>query len=475
MSTQKPVIFEYDPEESFRDKVSTIDDTGKRSWIYAFKPQGKYYNARTWLSIFYLAIFFALPFIKVNGHPFFLFNILERKFILFGKIFWPQDFFLFGLAMITGIVFIIVFTVIFGRIFCGWACPQTVFMEMIFRKLEYWIEGTAAQQRTLDKSPWNARKFRIKLTKWTVFYALSFLIGNFFLAYIIGIDSLWTIVSDDPRQHLGGLASMMIFSSVFFFVFLWFREQVCTVVCPYGRLQGVLLDRNSIVVAYDYIRGEPRTKIKAEQLTTGGDCIDCNLCVKVCPTGIDIRNGTQLECTNCTACIDACDQIMEKVQKPSGLIRYASEANIADNKPFMWTNRIKAYSVLMVVLIGILGSLLMTRKDLGITIIRVPGQLYQTKEDGRLSNLYNIKIINKTFKDMQVSLMSSQPGTEISLVGKTIIDVPGESLTQTTFFLIADESVLTSRKTSFQLEVYANGKKVDQIKTNFLGPVKSKS
>jgi cytochrome c oxidase accessory protein FixG len=475
MNTEKPVIFEYDPEDSFRDKVSTIDDTGKRSWIYAFKPQGKYYNARTWLSIFYLALFFALPFIKVNGHPLFLFNILERKFILFGKIFWPQDFFLFGLAMITGIVFIIVFTVIFGRIFCGWACPQTVFMEMVFRKLEYWIEGTAAQQRTLDKSPWNARKLRIKLTKWTVFYALSFIIGNFFLAYIIGIDALWTIVSDDPRQHLGGLAAMMIFSFVFFFVFLWFREQVCTVVCPYGRLQGVLLDRNSIVVAYDYVRGEPRTKIKAGQPSAGGDCIDCNLCVKVCPTGIDIRNGTQLECTNCTACIDACDQIMDKVEKPTGLIRYASEANIADNKPFVWTNRIKAYSILMVVLIGILGSLLMTRKDLGITIIRVPGQLYQTKEDGRLSNLYNVKIINKTFKDMQVSLMSSQPGTEISLVGKTIIDVPGESLTQTTFFLIADESVLTSRKTSFQLEVYANGKKVDQIKTNFLGPVKIKS
>jgi cytochrome c oxidase accessory protein FixG len=474
MKEDNNILFEYDPEDSFRDKVTTIDEEGKRSWVYAFKPEGKYYNARTWLSFLYLAVFFTLPFIKINGHPFFLFNIIERKFILFGKVFWPQDFFLFGLAMITGIVFIIVFTVIFGRIFCGWVCPQTIFMEMVFRKLEYWIEGTAAQQRTLDKAPWNARKIRIKGTKWAVFYAISFIIGNFFLAYMIGIDELWKIITSNPMEHLGGLAAMLVFSAVFFFVFLWFREQVCTVVCPYGRLQGVLLDRNSIVVAYDYVRGEPRTKIKAGLAQTGGDCIDCNLCVKVCPTGIDIRNGTQLECTNCTACIDACDQIMEKVNRPTGLIRYASEANIADNKPFVWTNRIKAYSVVMVVLIGILGSLLMTRKDLGITVIRVPGQLYQTREDGRLSNLYNIKIINKTFRDMDIRLQSTDPKVEISLVGKESMSILGESQSQTTFFLIADKDAIQSRKTSFKLGVYADGKKVDQITTNFLGPAKSK-
>jgi cytochrome c oxidase accessory protein FixG len=464
-------LFEYDPDDAFRDRVSTIDEKGKRLWIYAFKPEGRFYNARTWLSFLFLVIFFTLPFIRINGHPVFLFNLLERKFILFGKVFWPQDFFLFGLATITFIVFIIVFTVIFGRIFCGWICPQTIFMEMVFRKLEYWIEGTAAQQRTLNKAPWNSRKFSIKLTKWIVFYLISFLVGNTFLAYIIGIDELWLIASSDPRDHIGGLAAMLVFSGVFFFVFLYLREQVCTVICPYGRLQGVLLDRNSIVVAYDYIRGEPRGKLKQEQ-TNSGDCIDCNLCVKVCPTGIDIRNGTQLECTNCTACIDACDSIMYRVQKPRGLIRYASEANIAENKPFAWSARIKAYSLVMIVLLGILSSLLMTRKDLDITVMRVPGQLFQEKEDGRISNLYNMKIVNKTFRDMEIRFKSELDKIETNLVAKDTVMVLGENQTQVTFFLIADRVVLESRKTTLYLNIYADGKWVYRVKTSFLGPIK---
>ncbi len=470
MTDEKP-LFEYDPDDAFRDRISTMDEKGKRLWIYAFKPEGRFYNARTWLSFLFLIIFFTLPFIKINGHPVFLFNLLERKFILFGKVFWPQDFFLFGLATITFIVFIIVFTVIFGRIFCGWVCPQTIFMEMVFRKLEYWIEGTASQQRTLNKAPWNSRKFRIKVTKWIVFYLISFLVGNTFLAYIIGIDEMWTIISSDPRDHLGGLAAMMVFSGVFFFVFLWLREQVCTVICPYGRLQGVLLDHNSIVVAYDYVRGEPRGKLKQEQSNLG-DCIDCNLCVKVCPTGIDIRNGTQLECTNCTACIDACDSIMDRIQKPRGLIRYASESNIAENKSFTWTARIKAYSLVMIVLLGILSSLLMTRKDLDITVMRVPGQLFQEKEDGRISNLYNMKIVNKTFRDMEISFKSELDKVETSLVAKDTVMVIGENQTQVTFFLIADRVALDSRKTTLYLNIYADGKWVDRVKTSFLGPVK---
>jgi len=459
-----------DEEGGFRDKVSTIDEKGKRSWIYAWKPEGRYYDLRTWLSFGYLAVFFILPFIKVNGQPLLLFNIVERKFIIFGQIFWPQDFFLFGFAMITGIVFIIVFTVVFGRIFCGWVCPQTIFMELVFRKLEYWIEGTASQQKILDKADWSARKVRIKLTKWVVFYAISFLVGNTFLAYLIGVDELWKIVTSPPSEHMVGLTAMFVFSGVFFFVFTWFREQVCTVVCPYGRLQGVLLDRNSIIVAYDYIRGEPRGKIKkGEDLK--GDCIDCNLCVKVCPTGIDIRNGTQLECTNCTACIDACDSIMDKISRPKGLIRYASEANIAENKPFEWTGRIKAYSFLMFALILVFTGLLTTRNDIDVTIIRVPGQLFQELEDNKISNLYSVKFVNKTFDDLDIRMVRSDGPAEINLIGRESITLPGEQELQVTFFLIVDKGELTSRKTTFNLEIYAGDKKITRMKTNFLGPL----
>jgi cytochrome c oxidase accessory protein FixG len=460
-----------DEEGSFRDRVSTVDEKGKRVWIYAQQQNGRYYTYRTWLSLFFVALLISMPFIKINGQPFILLNILERKFIIFGQIFWPQDFFLFGFAMLTAIVFIIVFTVIYGRIFCGWVCPQTIFMEMIFRRIEYWIEGTASQQRLLNQAPWSPKKIRIKLSKWIVFYGISFIVGNIFLSYIIGVDALWEIISSPPSQHVGGLTAMVVFSGVFFFVFTWFREQVCTVVCPYGRLQGVLLDRNSIVVAYDYIRGEPRGKI-SKKADLKGDCIDCNLCVKVCPTGIDIRNGTQLDCVNCTACIDACDSIMDKIERPRGLIRYASEANIADNKPFEWTGRIKAYSFLMLLLLGVFGALLFSRKDIQTTVIRVPGQLFQELDDNRISNLYNIKLVNKTFVDKNLTLKGEGQDVTIQLIGREDLEVMGEDELQATFFLILNKDDLTSRKTKVKLGLYEGDRRISTINTNFLGPLK---
>jgi cytochrome c oxidase accessory protein FixG len=230
-------------EETFRDKVATIDKEGKRIWVFPQLPKGgSLYKARTWLSLVYLAVFFSLPFFKVNGHPVFLINVLERKFILFGQIFWPQDFFIFGIGMVLFIVFIALFTVVFGRVFCGWACPQTIFMEMVFRKIEYWIEGDAARQKVLAKAKWNTDKILRKSSKWLIFWIVSFLIANTFLAYIIGVDELQRIITEPVSKHAGGFISIAIFTTIFFLVYAWFREQVCTVVCPYGRMQGVLLE-----------------------------------------------------------------------------------------------------------------------------------------------------------------------------------------------------------------------------------------
>src|SRR4051812_38193762 len=234
---------------SFRDRIATVDEKGKRKWIFAQQPKGKYYRKRTYVSWFLLLLFVSLPFIYVNGSPLFLFNIPEAKFIVFGKIFWPQDFFIFGVAMIAFLVFIILFTSAFGRLFCGWVCPQTIFMEMVFRKIEYLVEGDAGAQRLLAKAPWNAEKVMKKTIKHLVFFSISFIIANIFLAYIIGVKQLLIIILGNPLQHLGGLLSILIFSGIFYGVFAFFREQVCTVVCPYGRLQGVLLDANSMVVA----------------------------------------------------------------------------------------------------------------------------------------------------------------------------------------------------------------------------------
>ncbi len=457
---------------TFRDSVATIDKEGKRVWVYPQKPKGRYYLARTYLSILYLAVFFILPFIKINGHPFFLINILERKFILFGQIFWPQDFFIFGLGMILFIVFIALFTVVFGRIFCGWACPQTIFMEMVFRKVEYWFEGDAAHQKMLAKTPWNTNKIMRKTGKWTIFWLISFLIANTFLAYIIGVDELKRIITEPVTKHLGGLGAIALFTTVFFLVYAWFREQVCTVVCPYGRMQGVLLDKNSINVTYDYKRGEPRNKFNKKQARSSGDCIDCAQCIKVCPTGIDIRNGTQLECINCTACIDACDNMMRAVGFQEGLIRYASENTISNSIPFRFTKRMRAYSAVMAVLLGVLVYLLASRTDVGISLLRTPGQLYQ-QTNGKISNLYNYRMLNKTYEAKTLELRPENFEGTIALVGETTLKVRGENVSSGSLFISLDASNVKKRKTLLELGVYENGHKIKTIQTTFLGPFNS--
>lgn len=463
-------------KESFRDRLATVDEKGKRKWVFAQKPKGKLYNIRTWVSWGFFALFFALPFIKVNGRPLFLFNIPEARFIIFGKVFWPQDFFIFGLTMITFIVFIVLFTAAFGRLFCGWVCPQTIFMEMLFRKVEYLIEGDAAKQKLLKAQPWTGKKIRIKLTKQAAFYLLSFIIANFFLSYIIGMDQLLKIISEPIGQHLGGFFAIIIFSAVFYFVYSYFREQVCTVVCPYGRLQSVLLDRNSMIVAYDYKRGEPRGKFKKEgkaELNLG-DCIDCFQCVKVCPTGIDIRNGTQMECVGCTACIDACDKMMDAVGRPKGLVRYASENGIAEGKKLRYTGRMKFYTILLILLTGLLTLLLSTRKDVDGTIIRAGGMLYQERGADSVSNLYNIKIINKTIHDIPLTLrVEEAPGTVIEAEGREIM-VKKEAQGKGSFFIVLPRSFIKERKTKLRVGLYEGDKKITVLKTNFLGPFSRK-
>ena len=455
-------------DQGFRDSVATISKEGNRNYISPQKPKGRFYNLRSYFSYFYLTLFFTLPFVKIDGEPMFLFNILDRKFIIFGKIFWPQDFFIFAIGLLTFLVFIILFTVAFGRIFCGWACPQTVFMEMVFRKVEYWIEGDSNQQNKLNAMPWNGEKLRKRGTKIIAFFAISFLIANFFLGYIIGIDEVGKLVEGGIFVNFGTFSSLVIFTLVFFFVYYWFREQVCLIVCPYGRLQGVLLDKNSILVAYDYVRGEPRGKLS--DTTVGkGDCVNCNACVRVCPTGIDIRNGTQLECVNCTACIDACDEIMDHINKPRGLIRYASENNIESKAKTTYNWRLKLYTIVLTALLAFLAILLITRDDVSARIIRTPGQMYQKMEDGRISNLYNIKLANKTRKNIHLELkLEHHLEGEIKLVNE--VNVPKESYFQTSFFVILKKEQLRKRKTKVTVGIYEDGEQIKTVTATFLGP-----
>jgi cytochrome c oxidase accessory protein FixG len=467
-------LYQYDDE--FRDSIATVDERGKRVWIYPKKPKGKFHNRRIVVTVILLSIFFAGPFIKIAGRPFMLLNVFERKFVIFGQAFWPQDFVLLAITLLTFFLFVILFTVVFGRVWCGWACPQTLFMEMVFRKIEYFIEGDANAQQRLDKAPWDGIKILKKSTKQIIFFAISLLISHTTMAYLIGVDETYSIITHLPGEHMAGFIGLMVFTLIFYGVFAKFREQACIAVCPYGRLQGVLLSRESIVVAYDWLRGEPRGKLKKHgepDKQSHGDCIDCKLCVHVCPTGIDIRNGTQLECVNCTACIDACDEVMIKIGKPEGLIRFASYNAIKDGILKLITPRVLGYSLVLVVLMSVLGFTLITRSDIETTVLKVPGTLYQKTEDGFITNLYNVEFVNKTFSDIPLTLRIESPiGATLEKVGNKDIVVPAEGLIKNIYFIKMPAHQIPKAKTEVVLCIYNGDEMVDRIKTKFIGPVR---
>jgi cytochrome c oxidase accessory protein FixG len=461
--------------QDFRDHLSTADKEGRRTWLYPRKPKGRFYRARTWLSWLLLATMFAGPFIRIHGNPLLLLNFVERKFVIVGQIFWPQDVFISAITMLVFLTGIIVFTAAFGRLWCGWTCPQTVLMEMVFRKIEYLIEGDSGAQKALARAPWSGAKIAKKGAKHVIFFVLSFVVGNTLLAYLIGSEQLFTLVTDNPLVHLQGLSFMVLFTLIFYAIFARFREQACTFICPYGRFQSTLLDENSIVVAYDYKRGEKREvlhraqKPEARKTAGLGDCIECRQCVSVCPTGIDIRDGTQMECVHCTACIDACDAVMEKIGRPTGLIRYASLNGIERGERLRFTPRLKGYTVLLLGLIGFWIFLVFTRSDVQTTILRAPGALFQQMPDGRFSNLYTVRVVNKTSRQIPVQLKLESPAGKLQVMGGELV-LPPQQLSDTPVLIELEPRSLKSGSTPVTVGVYSKGRRIETLKTSFIGP-----
>lgn len=471
MSIIDPDVVE--DHERFRSELASLYPDGRRRWIFARKPSGRYYDWRKRTSIVLLAFLFSAPFVTIGGHQFLLFNIIDRKFVFFGWPLWPSDFYLVVLLFLIGLLSVVVFTATLGRLWCGWLCPQTVFMEIVFRRIEWFIDGGPTEQARRRTGPWNVDRVLRTALKVSVFFAVSFAIANTFLAYVIGSDTLLLYIQDGPFEHVSLFASLLVFTTVFFLVFYRFREQACVIVCPYGRYMSSLVDENTIAVTYDYVRGESRAKwTRADTVarsattpekptewsrpTQHGDCVDCHQCVTVCPTGIDIRDGIQLECVNCTACIDACDDVMDKVQLPRGLIRNTSASAVLKGHTTWLTPRIKAYAAVWLVLVGVVVTLFVMRSDVDVQIVRQSGSLWQSTSDGT-ANFYQVQIINKSTSERSIQMRVVEPhGAIVKVLGKMSI-LPSNEIVRARLMIIIPDSLRTSENMHVTLDVETNG------------------
>jgi cytochrome c oxidase accessory protein FixG len=398
------------PRELPLDRLATTDPKGNRIYLYPTDVRGKWNRLRSRLSVFLIVLFLGLPWVHIGGHQAVLLDIPNRRFAIFGLTFWAHDTPLLFFVVAGAIISIAFVTAIWGRVWCGWACPQTVFVEQVFRRIERWIEGDALARRKLDDSPLSLQKAAKKILKWGTFSILSLILSHSFLAYFVGTEALAQMMESSPLQNWSSFLIMAGVAGGILFDFGWFREQFCTVICPYGRFQSVLMDNQSTVVGYDVKRGEPR-KGTAPDMTPAGDCVNCYRCVQVCPTGIDIRRGVQLECIACTACMDACDDVMTRLKKPLGLIQFGNQAMTeGKTEAFIpWFKRARAW-VYLGLLIACMGGLAFTvahRAPIELTLVRavdspyqeIPGSLGQM----RILNHFKAELRNQTFEDQEIS------------------------------------------------------------------------
>lgn len=449
-------------------ELSSIDAQGKRKWIYPLFQKGKWWTRRKFFAWFLILFLFVVPWTRMRGNQSILLDFFSGKFHFFGFTLWANEsvvalgFIFFFLASILSL------TAVFGRVFCGWACPMTVFMEFVFRPIERFFEGIGISQKKFHDQPLSKRLFRTG-SKIFIFALISLLIANTMIAYVFGQEKVIQMIVDGPFAHLGAFLGMCFFWGIVFFQFGWFREQICIFVCPYGRLQSLLLDKESLIVGYDKNRGEPRGKPGQVE----GDCVDCKLCIKVCPTGIDIRNGLQLECLHCTQCIDACDSIMSKLDRPLGLIRYQTESEIEGMPRRILRPRLLIYSALLFFSLFLMLGFGAARDPIHATIHRESStQLYSVASDGSIVNTLRVHVRNRSDMVLKISLQAVSPESLVVINPQGELSLkPGEK--QTLHFLakLPQESFVDGKgKLQAKIQVNDGSEHPNILKTQLFGP-----
>jgi cytochrome c oxidase accessory protein FixG len=409
-------------EHPNRNTVTTIRSDGSRAFLYPTDSHGRFTRARRWSAFGLIVFYLSLPWIKINGYPAVFLDVAERRFHLFGVTLAAQDLWLL-FFLITGVGFSLFFiTALLGRIWCGWACPHTVFLDHVYRRIERWIEGDAVQRRALAKAPLSAGKLARRVVKHALYVFASAVITHLFLAYFVSLPEVWAMVRAAPSEHWGAFMFMAVATGILYFNFAWFREQMCIVICPYGRIQSALIDDNSLVIGYDTARGEPRRnaaearKDAGAAATKAGDCVDCDRCVQVCPTGIDIRQGLQMECVGCTACIDACDDVMTRLHRPRGLIRYDSQASFTGGRTRWFRPRTLLYGALLLVGALVATWALSTVRPANFGVTRMTGAPYIVDE-ANVRNQFLVRIVNKRTVPARFVLHVSLPPEQLRRTG----------------------------------------------------------
>jgi len=465
--------------ESPHEVLTTLTADGKRRWLYPVESKGRFLSARRVMAWGLMVLFLALPWIPINGQPALLLDFVHREFAIFGLIFYPTDTLLMMVFMIGILLTVILFTALLGRVWCGWACPQTVYLEFLFRPLERWIEGKPHVQKRRNEGPKNWDWIWRKTVKLVLFLLISAVLAHTFVSYFVGWDNLLTWLQGDPREHWGFFLIASLTTGLILYDFGYFREQMCTIACPYARMQSIMLDRDSLIVSYDPNRGEPRArrskKVMAQEaeglIAAQGDCIDCFACVRTCPTGIDIRDGLQMECIACTQCIDACDSIMDRIEKPRGLIRYTSENTLEGQPTKILRARTLIYSTLIVLIFSAFTIVLSNRSPYDINIGRVVAEPFTELPDGRIANRLRFRVRNQTPLASSFDIAPGSPQTmELRIVGATPIPLePGEiTRVETWVILPADEFDGTNLEATFEL-TFSDGITIEPGYT-LLGP-----